>query len=436
VGIDEIHPLVVRYAGSKPCVPIVLTKVAAVEDMGIRTFFLGTSRVGPINFKSIELNPARLDWMTFGSNYKEVVSRAVDSPVANGKAFVTEYAGPTAILGAARLTPAGWDPTPFAYLSAIDAIDRMKQQGFFTCRRGPRPDAGWTGSFDTPSCTSQHPLVLPLLRDSVPTPAMLAMSDGGVVTDPAIIEAHIYECPSCFATQIDVSKWDATKFAAALAHRVVDPSLHADSLIATWPYLTRLYTTISPAEMTEDPEFEAMPNLPPRPLPALATRRIACSGASGMTLPDRRSVALTPNASWPGFTNDMPWAEKIAEVPAGIVLVDNTARIDELLKLWNDSQGWPPSGTGGTGGIGGSRGFDAGNDVGAGRGGIGGTTGGVGGAGNSGGVGGATSGAGGVGGEHECRQGHRDREGDRRQPRGRDGQLPHIRVRRSAPAIG
>ena len=62
-GIDEIHPLVVRYAGSQPCVPIKLTRVAAVEDMGIRTFFLGTSRVGPTNFKSIELESgeARLD---------------------------------------------------------------------------------------------------------------------------------------------------------------------------------------------------------------------------------------------------------------------------------------------------------------------------------------------------------------------------------------
>jgi hypothetical protein len=406
-GIDEIHPLVVRYAGSQPCVPIKLTRVAAVEDMGIRTFFLGTGRVGPINYKSIELNPVRLDWMTLGANYKELVSRAVDSPVANGKAFVTEYAGPTAILGSARLTPAAWDPTQFASLSAIEAVDRMKLQQFLTCRFGPRPDAGFPGPFDTPYCTSTHPLVLPLLRDFVPPPAMLTMSDGGVVTNPAIIEGAIYDCPSCYASQIDTSKWDAAKFVSALSDRVVNPSRHGDSLLATWPYLTRMFTTISPAEMTEDPEFEAMPNLPMRPLPALATRRITCTGASGMTLPDRRSVALTPSSSWPGFTSDMPWAEKIEELPAGIVLVDNTTRIDELLKLWNDSLAWPPtSGTGGSGGAGGGSGGSGGSGT-AGAGGAGGmirdggstdapATGGAGG--NTGGVGGSASGAGGGGG--------------------------------------
>jgi hypothetical protein len=413
-GIDEIHPLVVRYAGSQPCVPIKLTRVAAVDDMAIRTFFLGTSRVGPTNYKSIELNPVRLDWMAFGANYKELVSRAVDSPVANGKAFVTEYAGPTAILGSKPLTPVVWDAAPFASLSAIDAVDRMKQQDFLSCRRGPRPDAGsFPAPFDTPYCASTHPLVVPLLRDFIPTPAMLTVNDGGsVLTDPTLIEGHIYECPSCYASQIDMTRWDGPKFAAALSDRVINPSRHADSLLAQWPYLTRLFTTLSPAEMTEDPEFAVMPNLPTRPLPTLATRRITCAAGSGMTLPDMRSVALTPTASWPGFTSDMPWAEKIEELPAGIVLVDNIARINELLKLWNDSRGWPPSsGTGGSGGNSGSgsggSGTGTGGNTGGGAGtgtggntdggsgtGTGGNTG-SGGAG-TGGAGSGTSGAGGV----------------------------------------
>jgi hypothetical protein len=405
-GIDEIHPLVVRYTGSKPCVPIKLTKVAAVDDMGIRTFFLGTSRVGPTNFKSIELNPARLDWMLLGSNYKELVSRAVDSPVANGKAFVTEYAGPTAILGSSVLTPVAWDPPVFATLGLVDAVNRMKMQGFLQCASRGVWDGGWSS---TPSCVSTHPLVLPLLRDFVPPPASLTLSDGGAITDPAVIEGYIYDCPSCYASQLDTSKWNAPNFATALGDRVVNPSRHADSLLATWPYLTRMFTTISPAEMTEDPEFEAMPNLPQRPLPNLGVRRIACNGASGMTLPDARIVALTPMSTWPGFTNDMPWAEKIEELPAGIVLVDNTARINDLLKLWNDSRGWPPApGTGGAGGQGGTGGSTSGGtggfggvDAGADAGGIGGGIGGAGrggagglGGGSGGGMGGGAAGSG------------------------------------------
>jgi hypothetical protein len=259
---------------------------------------------------------------------------------------------------------------------------------------------------------------LPLLRDFVPPPATLSPADGGsVITDPATIEGYIYSCPSCYVSQIDATKWDAPKFAAALASRIVDPSRHADSLLATWPYLTRMFTTISPAEMTEDPEFEAMPNLPMKSLPALGTQRITCNGQRGMTLPDMRSVALTPSSTWPGFTSDMPWAEKIEELPAGIVLVDNTARIDELLKVWNDSQRWPPTpgtgGAGGNGGVGGASGATDGGISGAGAGGRGGAgsggasaggaggtggAGGVAGAGGAGGVAGAATGGGGAGG--------------------------------------
>jgi MYXO-CTERM domain-containing protein len=407
-GIDEIHPLVVRYAGSKPCVPIKLTRVAAVDDMGIRTFFLGTSRVGPTNFKSVDLNPVRLDWMTFGANYKELVSRAVDSPVANGKAFVTEYAGWTSIVGATRLTPAGWDPSQFGTISAIDAVERMKMQGFLTCATGPRPDAGgFPPSFD-PYCFSTHPLVLPLLRDFVPTPATLTVNDGGsVITDARTIEGYVYGCPSCYASQLDTSKWDGAKFATALATRIVNPSLHADSLLANWPYLTRMFTTISPAEMTEDPEFEAMPNLPMRSLPTMAVRRITCCGGSGMTLPDGRNVALS-SGFWPSFNSDMPWAERIEEPAGGIVLVDNTSRINDVLKLWNDARAWPPpaqdggpGGTCGTGATGGTGGFGGGGTGGrSGSGGVGGVgAGGIGtGTGGVGGAGGVGGGAGGIGG--------------------------------------
>jgi MYXO-CTERM domain-containing protein len=439
-GIDEIHPLVVRYTGDKPCVPIKLTKVAAVDDMGIRTFFLGNARVGPTNYKSITLNPARLDWMTFGSNYKELVSRAVDSPVANGKAFVTEYAGPTAIVGATVLTPAAWDPTVYATLSAPESIQRMKQQTMLSCRLGPPPDAGPFPPSTVPTCFSSHPLVLPLLRDFIPAPASLVVNDGGTaITDRAVIEGYIYDCPSCYLSQIDLTMWSSDKFAQALNSRIIAPSRHADSLLATWPYLTRMFTTLSPAEMTEDPEFEAMPGLPSVPLPTRGVQRITCGGRSGMGLPDGRSVALTPASTWPGFTANMPWAEDIEELPGHIVFVDNTQLIDDLLKEWNASQGWPPSGTGGggAGGVGGIGGGGAGGVGGIGGGGAGGV-GGIGGAGaggsggfdggaagsRSGGVdgGGGSGGAGGTGGSgNQCgSDGSCDPGNDTSVPRGCD----------------
>ncbi|HEY4103561.1 MAG TPA: DUF2330 domain-containing protein, partial [Polyangiaceae bacterium] len=63
--VSEIHPLVFKYAGNEPCVPLQLTAVAAQPDMGVRTFFLGDDRVFPSNYAHVVLNPARIDWQNF-----------------------------------------------------------------------------------------------------------------------------------------------------------------------------------------------------------------------------------------------------------------------------------------------------------------------------------------------------------------------------------
>src|SRR6185503_3874675 len=99
-GLDEIHPLVFRYAGSEPCVPLELTAVAAVDDMNVRTFFFGEQRVVPENYRHVVLNPVQIDWLQSGANYETVVSRAVDAKGADGQAFVTEYAGPSNVVAA------------------------------------------------------------------------------------------------------------------------------------------------------------------------------------------------------------------------------------------------------------------------------------------------------------------------------------------------
>jgi MYXO-CTERM domain-containing protein len=334
-GIDEIHPLVVRYAGTQPCVPLKLTAVAAVEDMGIRTFFLGTKRVVPKNYKHVVPNPVLLDWMSLGSNYKKLISQSVDSPVANGRAFVTEYAGPTAVVGANPIAQAQWDATAFTNAAAIDVIKILQQQGLLQC-------------FGT-QCSYANPLLLPLLRDYLPAPSL---TDGGLPPGPNG-EGQFYSClagiglsqVTCDASTIDAQKWDGAKFAAALSSRIIEPARHADSLLTSWKYLTRLFTTISPAEMTEDPEFIEHDGLPNVRIQTNAVRRVTCTGASGMTLPDGRQVALAGGV-WPGFSNTMPSAERIEEFPsvgASLVLVDNAERINSQLKEWNDSQSWPPT---------------------------------------------------------------------------------------------
>ena len=326
-GVDQIHPLVFRYQGDEPCVPLVLTAVAAVENMGVRAFFLGDDRIVPVNYKHVELNPARIDWSSFGSNYDQVVARAADSPVADGHAFATEYAGPSAAAKNFMIYSADWDAAPFATVEPVDVMATLEIQGLAAC-------------YGYGYCNFYHPLLLALLRQYLPAPAQLD-------------EGEFYDCLSCYADQIDTSKWDGAAFAQDFDARIVKPARHADGLLDRWPYLTRLYTELSPAEMTEDPIFGARTDLPQVTPLAMGSERTMCDGRRVMTLPDARIVSETEFNGWPLFSSRMPWAEKIQEFPVGgepITLVDNSQLIDDELAAWNASQwpaGLPPAGAGG-----------------------------------------------------------------------------------------
>ena len=333
-GVDEIHPLVFKYQGNEPCVPLKLTAVAAVEDMGVRVFFLGDDRVYPTNYKHIELNPVRLDWQARGANYTQLVNRAVDSAVANGQAFVTEYAGPSSVIGAnnTSIFDPIWTEAPFVTIQPENVIMELNRQRLAVC--------------NTSTCLFNHPLVLPLLQQYLPAPA-------------GVQENTFYGSLQQYALQIDRLKWRAAAFATDFKSRIVDPGKHARDLVNRWLYLTRMFTALSPAEMTLDPTFHAradLSNEQVNDLRVFATRRTACNGRSAMILPDTREVALAPpGTTWPIFSSAMPWAERIEEVPltgAVIELVDNTEVIDRELALWNMSQGWPPfpSGSMGQGG--------------------------------------------------------------------------------------
>ncbi len=318
-GTDEIHPLVFRYPGTEPCVPLELTAVAATQDMGVRAFFLGDDRVVPTNYKSIELNPVRIDWSNLGANYTQVVSRGADSPVADGHAFVTEYAGPSNVVSTSGVYSTSWSAAAFVGIDPTAVVDELTKQGLASCYPG--------------SCQFANPLILPLLHSYLPVP--VGMADG-----------DFYSCLACNASQIDQAAWDAAAFSSDFQQRIVDPAVHARDVVQKYPYLTRLFTTISPAEMTADPEFHADPSLSDHTvtgLANLATERVTCGGTMGMILPDGRQVGLPASAGWPAFTSEMPWVERVTEYPldgAPVELVDNSALIDRQLAAWNSSVGW------------------------------------------------------------------------------------------------
>ncbi|PCC67647.1 hypothetical protein SAMN02745121_02283 [Nannocystis exedens] len=322
-GLSSIHPIVLSFAEPEGCVPIRLTRIAAVEDMDIRAFSLGDGRAIPTNYRHVLVNPLKIDWLNLGANYKEVVSLAVDAFMAEGHAFVTEFAGDSSVLSVGRFYSAGWSADPFTGLAAVDVMSQLNQQGLTDCS-------------DEFFCQFNHPLIEGLLATYLPVPN-------------GISPEQFYSCLSCFEADIDLGAWgDGSGFAKDLLARVIEPAEHAKNLVDTWPYLTRLYTTISPNEMTEDPLFLLNPELPDVPNVRIAQRDISCEDFAVVTLPDGRQVNMDFGDPWPQFQDEMPWEEDVDQmVMDGMPqpLVDNTPLIDQLLAEWNQQHPPPPSGT-------------------------------------------------------------------------------------------
>ncbi|HMI89785.1 MAG TPA: DUF2330 domain-containing protein [Polyangiales bacterium] len=310
-GVQEIHPIVFRYPGTRASIPIQLTAVAATVDMRVRTFVLGPGRTVPSNYRSVEPNVARLNWPSFASNYESVVSAAVDE-TGDGLGFVTEYAGPSKAIVGGGVYDERWDSAPFLDMGPQEAVAELFRQGQITCQ----------GAF----CSFPHPLVLPLLQRYIPAPAG---SD----------ENGFYGCQLCDEDQIDFAAWDAEAFARDYRERIIEPAQHARELLQQQPYLTRLVTFMSPDEMIADPAFHLRSDLPNVDREHWAAQTIACDKAPTIELPDGREIVLGASLAWPGSDASVPSAERIEQIPEtgkAQVVLDQGAEIDAALERINE----------------------------------------------------------------------------------------------------
>ena len=87
----SIRPVMLSFGTGLPSIPLRPTAVAATDDMGVMVFVLGEHRAVPVNYLSLELNEALINWLQPNSNYNDVVTRAANE--ADGEGFVTEFAG-------------------------------------------------------------------------------------------------------------------------------------------------------------------------------------------------------------------------------------------------------------------------------------------------------------------------------------------------------
>ncbi len=101
-GVGNLDPVVLTYAGDKPCVPIKITAIASVPILDIMVLAFGNERAIPDpegeyieatpNYNAIRSDFSRPE----GTDYKDYVDAAIDE--VGGHAWIVEHAAPSSEL--------------------------------------------------------------------------------------------------------------------------------------------------------------------------------------------------------------------------------------------------------------------------------------------------------------------------------------------------
>ncbi len=244
--VGDIEPLKMVYQAERPMIPIRLTSVAADPNLGIIVWMLAPLRAIPLNFLHVEVNYARLNW--FGgpfaayASYQQLVTEAMDE--AGGHGFATDFAG--------------HDPTLLERMVDPQTLyDFLDQQRAASDPALALVNIGNNLSFGATK-------LLALFTTHLPLP------DG----EPQFT----YGNPSRLHELFGAEALETARAAIIgdLEATVVEPYEQSLAVLGGDPYITRMYTTLSPEEMTADPVFGYNSELPDQQLDRHATLRLDC----------------------------------------------------------------------------------------------------------------------------------------------------------------
>ena len=310
----DLQPIVIEYEADLPMIPLILTRLGAVPDMGVLVWLLGDARAISTNYRHVQINEEYIDWVNGASNYAEVVARAIDE-AENGHAFVTEYAGANNVVN--RLDFPSRFGVRTEYEAILDASQYVRQLA-----------------------VDQYPLdaLRPVFERFFP------LSDeaiaAGLTPDQYYLDLEISLSRYGFGAE----SFDPVALTDEIWTRVVEPTLEAGALFRRHQYLTRLYTAISPEEMTVDPVFAFNPDLPPINNIRTATLNQQCEPDDiktpfQMNLTDGRQYYIATPQAWSARSTDgAPRAaiiENMRMEGQPIIEVDNRDQIATQPRLPN-----------------------------------------------------------------------------------------------------
>ena len=335
----SVVPVILRYKSDAPVIPIRLTEVSTVKDLGVLVWFLGDARAVPENYQHVVPNYTRLDWFAdprdvFGS-YQQLISAAMDD--VGGRGFATDFSGVIEDLADHLVSPSRFEDKLLALqqLSDTEYLSSV-QQNFFDSR------------------------VRNLVRSLLPLPE--GQSETLYFSADGLALSYGTEQLTNARESID----------RLIDEEIIDPVRRSRAIIDEQMVITRLFTTLSAEDMTLDPRFVFNPDMSDQQSARHATIELGCvddqtqwhlelgsgTGRAGERVmigrgePPASAPAVDQHASWKTettFSRGVPAVNTQHEFDIVPINMPNLLALD-------DSSGGTGTGTG-TGGGAGTFGF-------------------------------------------------------------------------------
>ena len=303
----DIQPIALTMPETSPCVPLRLTSIAATNDLNVQVYVAGAQRAIPKNHLHVVVNPTRLQWFDGASNYQQVLSAAIDE--AGGRAFATEYAGPmpTTVEEPLLLTQG-------AQVWRSDQTRTTDLLGKATFNTDGLTKAKTVYEVFVALKKMQLPITAETVRILEETMQLAELQQ---FAGTSLVSRYLtFVQDPLLAPLGEVS---GRLIAAHLRTQFLDPLQEMHVLLQGQPYLTRLVLRISPNEMTKDPLFAEMANLPMVSNRHTATVNAVCrdgappAEAYRLALPGLGSWVFNGLASSTGFGPSGPLANNASD---------------------------------------------------------------------------------------------------------------------------
>ena len=308
----DITPVVLRYQSDLPMIPITLTQVGAVDNMGVLVWVAGEARAVPHNYYHVVVDDMPV-WFSLSSpsGYNNLLIDAVhEAPGKHG--FITQYAGTSALVQNQLVYPGRFGDlqTLRAQTTASDYLRYLRENGY---------------TFDG--------TLVSILSRYIPEPASLVAE--GV---PLNVFYQNYDSYAGIPDGNDdggapiAVPFDPSALTDEIDKRVVEPAITANAIFNDHPYLTRMYTALSPKDMTIDPVFSTNADLGDVPLLHASTLTTPCSGQPWLSTNDglfqvQYDNGLPPNLNLPASLR----VELVRDAGPPETVTDNTKAIQDAL---------------------------------------------------------------------------------------------------------